>query len=139
MSVRIALAAGVLAACAASAGAQETESPPRRAMTAVRASDADRILVDGRLDEPIWLRAAPATDFLQQDPDVGEPATERTEVRIVYDETTLYMGVHCFDDEPGRHERDFARLDDEIGAGDQIEAGGLRRLVDGDLRRRREA
>lgn len=60
-------------------------------MTAVRVPDAEPIVVDGRLDEAIWARAVPATDFLQFDPLTGEPATERTEVRIVYTRSTLYL------------------------------------------------
>ena len=45
----------------------------------------ETIALDGRLDEGIWKRAVPAGDFVQQDPDNGQPATEPTEVRIAYD------------------------------------------------------
>jgi hypothetical protein len=55
------------------------------------------IVIDGELDEPAWSLAEPAHDFLQQEPAYGELSTERTEVRILYDETTLYLGVYCFD------------------------------------------
>ena len=55
------------------------------------------IVVDGNLDEPEWNLAQPATDFIQNDPDMGEPATERTEVRILFDNEYLYVGVYCFD------------------------------------------
>ena len=55
------------------------------------------IVVDGNLDEPEWSLAQPATDFIQNDPDMGEPATERTEVRILFDNEYLYVGVYCFD------------------------------------------
>ncbi len=57
----------------------------------------EKIVVDGNLDEPEWSLAQPATDFIQNDPDMGEPATERTEVRILYDNEYLYLGVYCFD------------------------------------------
>ena len=58
------------------------------------------ISLDGVLDEPVWQRAVPATDFIQQDPVFeGEP-TERTEVRIAVDSRNLYMGVTCLDSEP---------------------------------------
>ena len=56
-----------------------------------------QIVLDGNLDEPEWSLAQPATDFIQSDPDMGEPATERTEVRILYDNEYLYLGVYCFD------------------------------------------
>ncbi len=56
-----------------------------------------QIVVDGTLDEPAWKLAQPATDFIQQEPQMGEPSTERTEVRLLYDEENLYLGVYCFD------------------------------------------
>jgi len=94
---------GVLAVAALAPAAAFPQPPPERAsMTAVRMSDEETIALDGTLDEPIWSRAVPATDFTQQYPQTGAPATERTEVRIVYNRTTLYIGVTCFDSEPDR-------------------------------------
>jgi hypothetical protein len=69
-------------------------------MEAVRMDAGESITLDGRLDEDVWLRAAPATNFIQRDPVNGQPATEQTEVRIVYNADKLYMGVTCFDSEP---------------------------------------
>jgi hypothetical protein len=55
--------------------------------------------VDGRLDEEVWSRAAVGSGFTQREkPD--EPATERTEVMVVYTPTTLYIGFRCFDSHP---------------------------------------
>jgi hypothetical protein len=62
----------------------------------------ETIDLDGDLDEGVWARAVPASDFRQQDPDNGEAATEPTEVRIVFGDDALYMGVICFDSEPDR-------------------------------------
>ncbi len=62
----------------------------------------ESITLDGRLDEDVWMRAVPATNFIQMDPDNGEPATEQTEVRIVYNADKLYMGVTMFDSEPDK-------------------------------------
>ena len=62
----------------------------------------ESITLDGRLDEDAWMRAVPATNFLQRDPDNGQPATEQTEVRFVYDADKLYMGVTLFDSEPDK-------------------------------------
>src|SRR5436305_10271953 len=45
-------------------------------MTAVRRTEP--IAIDGRLDEPLWQTAPAATDFRQQDPNEGQPATQRT-------------------------------------------------------------
>lgn len=58
--------------------------------------------VDGRVIEAIWEQAAPATDFVQQRPLEGKPATEKTEVRFLYTPQSLYIGVICFDSEPDR-------------------------------------
>ena len=68
---------------------------PEKKITAVHIQSP--ILIDGNLDEPEWSLAQPATDFVQQEPLMGEPSTERTEVRILYDDENLYLGVYCFD------------------------------------------
>ena len=60
------------------------------------------IKIDGRLDEPGWSQADMATDFRQQEPSEGEPASENTEVRLLVDDKNLYVGVHAFDSEPSR-------------------------------------
>jgi hypothetical protein len=41
-----------------------------------------------------------ADHFRQRDPDEGQPATERTEIRVLYDETALYVGARLYDTEP---------------------------------------
>jgi hypothetical protein len=64
---------------------------PRPAAAAVRT--AEKITVDGRLTEANWMRAVPARDFLQRDPDEGKPATEATEVRFLYDDKAIYIGL----------------------------------------------
>jgi hypothetical protein len=63
----------------------------------VAVSAARPISVDGRLDEPDWLSAAPLTDFRQVEPEQGAPARFRTVVRVVYDATHLYIGAFCHD------------------------------------------
>ena len=63
-------------------------------VTAVRTTE--RIILDGRLDEPAWKLASPATDFITKLPRPGEPSEERTEVRFVYDDDILYVGFICF-------------------------------------------
>jgi len=65
-------------------------------------ADTERMTLDGRLDEDVWMRAVPATNFMQVDPNNGQPATEQTEVRFVYNAEKLYMGVSLFDSEPDK-------------------------------------
>ena len=65
-----------------------------RAMSARRGG---AIVLDGRLDEPTWAAAQPVTRFTQIDPRDGEPSTERTDVRFVYDDDALYVGARMYD------------------------------------------
>lgn len=58
------------------------------------------IELDGLLAEPEWQQAQAAAGFRQNQPREGEAATENTEVRVLYDEGNLYVGVMCFDSEP---------------------------------------
>ena len=74
----------------------------RREMVAMQLGAEDSIRLDGVLDESIWQAAVPASDFRQQDPQNGAPATEPTEVRIAYSRDALYMGVNCYDSEPDK-------------------------------------
>ncbi len=57
------------------------------------------IKVDGNLDEPPWQNAQPINRLFQIQPNQGEPMTQATEVRILYDDKKLYLGFTCFDSE----------------------------------------
>lgn len=85
--------------------------PPIRAERALGA-----IEVDGRLDEPDWARAEPFGDFVQSFPDEGEPASQPTEVRVLYDARTLYVGIRCFDSERARIVRPLGRRDKVVAS-----------------------
>ena len=73
------------------------------AASLVRASHAARApVIDGDvLGDPAYEDAPVATGFSQNTPDEGQPASERTEVRIVYTDDTLYFGVVCYTRDPG--------------------------------------
>lgn len=79
---------------------------------AVRAKNGG-IKIDGTLDEPYWKVAPPVTDFIQHEPHDGEPATERTTVRVVYDDHAIYVGVTAHDREPHLIEGRLTRRDNE--------------------------
>src|SRR6266849_10822646 len=66
-----------------------------RIAQAVRVERSPRL--DGTLDDPIWLQAVPINDFRQREPYEGQPATERTEVRVLYTRNEVYFGVACHD------------------------------------------
>ncbi len=80
-----------------SAAQSEIMQSGRRTMTAERMRDDERIVVDGILDEPVWDRAQHGGEFVMQDPVLGGPPTERTEVRIVFNKDHLYIGVTLYD------------------------------------------
>ena len=56
--------------------------------------------IDGRLQDPVWELAAPLGALVQVEPSEGAPPTERTDIRLVTDGTTLFVGVRCYDAEP---------------------------------------
>jgi hypothetical protein len=117
----ISLALAFLALTAAAASPQEIpDVEGRRTMTAVRMSPEETITLDGRLDEPIWQRAVPATDFIQQQPRNGAPPTERTEVRIVYSRDALYVGVTNYDSEPDKMLGNTMKRDEFLRADDRF-------------------
>ncbi len=60
-------------------------------------NNAGPLVLDGKLDEEAWSQADEASVFTQTDPDEGMPATEKTQVRVLYDEENLYFGVQCWD------------------------------------------
>jgi Domain of unknown function (DUF5916)/Carbohydrate family 9 binding domain-like len=67
-------------------------------ITAFRVSGG--IAIDGRLDEPAWANAEVATNFVQFAPNAGAPASQRTVVRVLYDDAAVYVGARMFDTAP---------------------------------------
>src|SRR5262245_60921265 len=88
-------------------------------ITAVRITE--KITLDGQFDEPAWRLAAPGTDFYQRLPLTGAPATDRTEVRVLYDDDTLYVGIICFDPEPDRIVIKELKEDFDINGTDMVQ------------------
>lgn len=86
-----------------------TRTAAPRMVTAAPLTGAVRL--DGRLDDPAWAAAAPATDFTQSWPSPGEPATFRTEARVLLDASALYVGIRMFDPHPDSIAAPLARRD----------------------------
>jgi Domain of unknown function (DUF5916)/Carbohydrate family 9 binding domain-like len=76
--------------------------------------------IDGRVDEDAWQRATPYSTFTQQDPFEGQPATERTEVRLLIGRGNLYIGIIAFDSNPSRIIAAQARRDAALGNVDSV-------------------
>jgi hypothetical protein len=80
-----------------------------RVMRASRSTGA--INIDGKLNEPAWAAATPSGNFTQSYPKIGAPPTDPTEVRILYDDDALYVGVRMFDAHPDSIAAQLARRD----------------------------
>ena len=77
--------------------------------------------IDGHLNDPDWNFADPVTDFLQREPDNGQPGSERTEVRMLYDGESIYFAFMMYDSEPSRIIAQDLRRDSRMDADDTIE------------------
>ncbi len=66
----------------------------RPSVRAVLATESPKI--DGDLDEAVWQTANVIDRFVQQEPREGQPASDRTEVRVLYDKGHLFIGVHAY-------------------------------------------
>src|SRR4030065_1028633 len=73
--------------------------PSATVQTAVRVERGPHL--DGRLDEEVWRQAPVFTDFRMVFPKTGDP-TEKTELRILYVEKNLYIGIYCYDSHPSK-------------------------------------
>ena len=100
--------------CALAPSLSAQDNVPRA--HAVRATE--KIQIDGRLEELAWAEADVIGQIQQREPQPGQPPSEKTEVKILFDEQHLYIGVVCFDSEPAgiigtRMVRDADLLDDD--------------------------
>jgi uncharacterized protein DUF5916 len=87
---------------AVDAGQDQTISRDPSGRVAVRAARLTRPLkIDGVLNEPLYTTVAPISDFIQQEPHEGEPATEKTELWIAFDQDNVYVAFRCWESEPG--------------------------------------
>jgi len=77
----------------------------------------DEIKIDDRLDEAAWEALNFQGDFRQREPNEGQPATESTQIGILYDDLNIYFGIKCYDFEPekiiAREMRRDAIVDDD--------------------------
>ena len=97
------------------------DAAPRPTAVATRATGS--IDIDARLDEPSWA-AAPVIDrFVAQNPRKGAPASERTEVRILYDDENLYVGAELYYKDIKDIVRTGLQRDANTGQGDAFAIG----------------
>ena len=85
------------------------EADGRISVRAVRTSTPIRI--DGRLDEAIYAATEAIEGFVQQEPDDGKPATERTEAWVLFDDDNVYVSARCWETQPTRRVANEMRRD----------------------------
>lgn len=97
---------------AVSQGFGKTDEPkaPKPRFETVRAATAP--VIDGDLSDEAWQSAPEITGFTQHDPEDGKPATEKTVVKVVYDDNAIYFGARMDDSKPvttllGRRDTDL--------------------------------
>ena len=74
------------------------------------------VTVDGSLSEAVWQRDVAFDALVQRDPREGAPPSQRTEVRVAYDDAAIYVGARLFDSAPDSILARLARRDASIGA-----------------------
>ena len=114
MASRLRIIALLLVLSALSLHAQRGTGKPAHILHAVRT--VEKITLDGNLNDAAWMKAPVEWDFTQRDPIEGQDPTERTEVRILYDDASIYFGVRLFDAEPQKIVRQLSRRDDYADA-----------------------
>jgi len=78
------------------------------------------IKLDGVLDEPDWAKAPRISNFTQRELDEGQPASEKTEVAVLFTTTELFIGVWCYDAEPDKIIAQKMKWDFEYGTEDNF-------------------
>ena len=74
---------------------------------------SEKITIDGKFDEEIWKTANIATDFSMLEPDNGKPASKerQTEVKIVYDNSAIYVAATMYDEEASKQRKELTQRD----------------------------
>ena len=103
-------------------GGSENSPPPfvRRSIRAVRIATAEAPAIDADLSDPAWAKAAVIDDFTQRSPNPYEPATERTVVRILYDENNLYFSFYNYDSTPDQIVARNMQRDGQVYTSDSV-------------------
>ncbi|HEV3051937.1 MAG TPA: carbohydrate binding family 9 domain-containing protein, partial [Longimicrobium sp.] len=89
------------------------DTTPRKTIAAYRLAPGQAApAIDGRLDDAAWAQAPVATDWVQIEPNAGQPASHRSEARLVYDAGAVYVAIRAFDPAPDSIASQLGRRDD---------------------------
>ena len=107
-------------ACGAVASAQTIvdDAETAKTLTIVRLAGAPR--VDGVLDEPTWANATLVVDLHQLDPVEFAPPSQRSEIRLYYDDDALYVAARLWDTEADRITAQVLRQGEGLGSEDRF-------------------
>ena len=102
--------------------AADATAPPAAANVATATRAVGAPTIDGDvLGDPAWAQAVPITTFWQEQPNEGQPASERTEVRIMFTADTLYIGAVMYDSDPSGIIVSDARRDSPLDDSDSFQ------------------
>jgi len=90
----------------------------RKEATALKITES--IKVDGILNEQVWAKTQEIFNFIQFEPERGKPASLKTVVKILYDDSFLYVGFLCYDPEPERIAARITKRDEELKDDDAV-------------------
>jgi hypothetical protein len=114
----LAAIAGGASLVAAQQPGQVKSAAGRQAPTTRATRTTTAPTIDGRLDDPAWAQAPVISGFIQNEPNDGRSVTERTEVRMLFDDQAIYIGAWLFDSDPSaivagesRRDVDLTQLD----------------------------
>ena len=103
------------------AGGTETTAAAFPSTVAAPTVGAGPLLDGDVLGDPAWADVPAATGFVQTQPDEGQPATERTEVRVLFGDDTIYFGIVCYDRDPAGIVVSDSRRDSSLSNSDSIQ------------------
>ena len=120
---RLAFAAGIrlpaaLAAACLATGAAAQDALPDKTARIVRTATPP--VIDGKIDDAVWAAAELIDDFHQVRPTDGGAPSERTEIRVLFDDDYLYIGAHLYDSEPDKITRNVMRHGNSLGQDDRL-------------------
>jgi hypothetical protein len=98
----------------------KTIDPETFRVIAFKLADGQQPRIDGRLTDEVWALAPAQGNFIQREPQYGQPSSEKTEFRVLYDDKTLYLGVWVWDSEPAGILASEMKRDAGLNKGDQL-------------------
>lgn len=115
----LAVAFGALDARAEPAPSRDFKSyQPTARATRVGAAEAPKI--DGDVSDAVWTKAQAIDEFYQLEPAEGQPGSERTVVRVLYDDANIYVSVYCYDSDPSGIKATIKARDGQVAKDDVI-------------------